>query len=304
VPVNLASKLLRRNWEGAFTMNDGNKNRDIWGALEETIFGCDQLPLLVMNSEGYVIYVNEKINQMLDKDVFTRDRLPVHYSDICIESFDHLEKIIGNKDPGIIGRLHISKQFFCCVYFPIGRGDEERVIIGMYFKENAPETKDHFSRIIEHKGVSIEQILECFYDGVYISDDNSKTLLANTAFEHMIGIKKKEFLDKDVRELVNKGYFDTSVSEEVRKRKKRVTISQKYKTGKEVLATGNPIFDSKGNVAMVVTNIRDMTDLIEITKRLENNWISSMMGLLRSIIWFMSFLVIIFNNYDLKLLKS
>lgn len=246
-------------------------NRDIWGALEEIIFACDRFSLLVMDSEGYIIYANETINQIFNGDVFKKIQLPVHYSDICSEGFDHLAKIAENKDLGKIGRLDISKKLNC-VYFSFGKEGEEQVIICLYFKKNAPETKkSFFYRIIEHKGISIEQILECLYDGIYISDENSKTLLANTAFEHITGINKIEFLGKDVRELVKKGYFDTSVSEEVRKKKKRITISQKYKTGKEVLATGNPIFDSKGDVAMVVTNIRDMTDLIEINKRLEDS---------------------------------
>jgi transcriptional regulator with PAS, ATPase and Fis domain len=40
------------------------------------------------------------------------------------------------------------------------------------------------------------------------------------------------------------------------------------RTGKEVLATGNPIFNDKGELIMVLTNLRDMTDLNRISGEL------------------------------------
>jgi len=117
-------------------------------------------------------------------------------------------------------------------------------------------------------GASFKDVIECLYDGIYITDDKSITVMVNSAFEKMTGIKASEVLGKDVRDLVKEGCFHESVSEMVRTKKTRVSISQKYKTGKEVLTTGNPIFDNNGNIIMVVTNIRDMTDLNRLNRKL------------------------------------
>jgi transcriptional regulator with PAS, ATPase and Fis domain len=42
------------------------------------------------------------------------------------------------------------------------------------------------------------------------------------------------------------------------------------KTGKRVLITGNPIFDEKGEIDRVVTNVRDITELNKLKQELEN----------------------------------
>ncbi|HPQ43488.1 MAG TPA: sigma 54-interacting transcriptional regulator [Syntrophales bacterium] len=120
-------------------------------------------------------------------------------------------------------------------------------------------------------GAGFKDIIECLYDGIYITDDKSITIMVNSAYEKMTGIDSSELLGKDVRDLVKDGYFHESVSEMVRKKKERVSISQKYKTGKEVLTTGNPIFDNKGNIIMVVTNVRDMTDLNRLNRKLKHS---------------------------------
>ena len=41
------------------------------------------------------------------------------------------------------------------------------------------------------------------------------------------------------------------------------------KTGKRVLITGNPVFNEKGEIVRVVTNVRDMTELNNLRKQLE-----------------------------------
>ena len=51
--------------------------------------------------------------------------------------------------------------------------------------------------------------------------------------------------------------------------KKPITIKQKIKTGKEVLITGNPVFDESGNVVKVICNIRDMTELNNLKAQAE-----------------------------------
>ena len=70
-------------------------------------------------------------------------------------------------------------------------------------------------------------------------------------------------------ELVAQGFYDRSCSIEVIETLKPVTFVQKIKTGRTVLVTGNPVFDDKGNLAYVVTNGRDITELNELKSSVE-----------------------------------
>jgi len=53
--------------------------------------------------------------------------------------------------------------------------------------------------------------------------------------------------------------------------KKTITIKQTISTGKKILVTGSPIFNEQGEIIRVVTNVRDMTELNNLHKKLERS---------------------------------
>ena len=63
--------------------------------------------------------------------------------------------------------------------------------------------------------------------------------------------------------------YSQSVTSLVLEKKEPVTIMHDIKTGKRVLITGNPAFNEKGEIVRVVTNVRDMTELNNLKKQLE-----------------------------------
>ena len=115
----------------------------------------------------------------------------------------------------------------------------------------------------------LEAIIENTYDGLYITDGDANTLMINQAYERIAGIKREEVLGKNMRDLVASGVIDRSVSVEVIDRKKPVTIMQELRNGKKVLVTGSPVFDEdNGAIVLVVTNVRDITELMELKDKL------------------------------------
>ena len=117
----------------------------------------------------------------------------------------------------------------------------------------------------------IEAIIESSYDGIYVTDGEANTIMVNSAYENMTGIKRHEVIGRNMRDLVQEGFFNQSVTLKVLETGKRVTLRQKLRTGKEILVTGNPMFDDKGKIVMVVTNDRDMTELIKLHEELEHS---------------------------------
>jgi len=73
---------------------------------------------------------------------------------------------------------------------------------------------------------------------------------------------------------VEKGFINQSVSLEVLKLREPVTIMQEIysQSGKKkVIVTGNPIFDEgKNEIILVVTNVRDITELEDLREELEH----------------------------------
>lgn len=112
-------------------------------------------------------------------------------------------------------------------------------------------------------------IIENIYDGLYITDKNANTLMINRAYERITGINRGEVVGKNMRDLVSSGIIDRSVSLEVIENRKPVTIVQELRSGKKILVTGNPLFDDEsGEIALVVTSVRDITELVDLKDKL------------------------------------
>ncbi len=122
---------------------------------------------------------------------------------------------------------------------------------------------------LKHSIKDLEAIIENAYDGLYITDGDANTIMINRAYERITGIKRGEVLGKNMRELVASGVIDRSVSLEVIEKRSPVTIMQELRNGKKLLVTGTPVFDmAKMKIKLVVTNVRDITELIELKDKL------------------------------------
>lgn len=115
----------------------------------------------------------------------------------------------------------------------------------------------------------LDAIIEHSFDGIYITDGNANTIKMNSAYETITGLKKEEMMEKNMEDLVRKGIISDSGSLLVIKNKQPVTLYQEFKTGKKALITSSPIFDETGRVAMVVTNVRDLTEIYSLKEEVE-----------------------------------
>ncbi|SKC36174.1 sigma-54 interaction domain-containing protein [Maledivibacter halophilus] len=117
----------------------------------------------------------------------------------------------------------------------------------------------------------MKQILEYSYDGIWITDGQSRILYMNRGNERISGIKREDVLGKYTQELLDQKLFSKSAVLQVLKTCKRVTMmGYNYNTKKHVLITGNPILDKDGNIKYVLNNVRDITDLENMSRKLKN----------------------------------
>ena len=117
--------------------------------------------------------------------------------------------------------------------------------------------------------VHFENILDIFDDGLFITDRSGISLKVNKMYEKMTGLTQERIRGVHVSELVAEGTFDTVVNPEVVRTKKTVTSMQKIHNGPKVLLRGHPVFDSEGQVALVVTFVRDITIITQFQDQIQ-----------------------------------
>lgn len=122
------------------------------------------------------------------------------------------------------------------------------------------------SFFISHMGREIMNFMD---DGIYITDNKGVTLYVNEAYTRVSGINGGELVGREMTELIQSGYFEDSASLEVLRTHRPVSIIDRYKNGKTCLATSSPVFDENGNIVIVVTNLRDMTELLNLKTKIE-----------------------------------
>lgn len=124
-------------------------------------------------------------------------------------------------------------------------------------------TKEIFSTIAE-AAERLSAIIEHSFDGIFITDKNANVLRINHAYEDITGLKSEEVLGKNMADLVKGKLISQSGSLIVARTKKPVTLQQRFKSGKEALVTSSPIFDKNGTLIMIVTNVRDLTEIYNL----------------------------------------
>ncbi|MBF0388756.1 MAG: sigma 54-interacting transcriptional regulator [Desulfamplus sp.] len=117
--------------------------------------------------------------------------------------------------------------------------------------------------------IELDTIIESSNDGLWICDGNGTVLRINPASERFTGVKSSDVVGRNMRDIVKEGLVDQSVTLEVLKTGKKANLIQKTRTGKELFLTGNPVFDHNGKLFRVVVNERDITEINELQRELD-----------------------------------
>lgn len=114
----------------------------------------------------------------------------------------------------------------------------------------------------------IHAVLESSFDGILITDSQGKVLMLNKAYERLTGLKEEEMIGTNMRDHLNPEYMPRSVALLVLEEKKPVTIPQITRNNRSITVTGNPVFNEKGEIHRVITNVRDITELNSLRQEL------------------------------------
>ena len=113
----------------------------------------------------------------------------------------------------------------------------------------------------------LEAIIQTSYDGIYITDEKAKTIAINNSYERITGLKREQVIGRYMQELVEMKVISKSATLKVLELRHPVTLHQTFNTGKNALVTGTPFFDESGTIQMVVTNVRDITELEKLKEQ-------------------------------------
>ncbi|MBU8771389.1 sigma-54 interaction domain-containing protein [Cytobacillus oceanisediminis] len=120
-------------------------------------------------------------------------------------------------------------------------------------------------------------ILDTTHSAITITNGEGVFTRISKSCEKIFGVPESGLVGKNAFILEEQGFFSTSVTCEVIRKKRRVTIIQKTAANKTVLVTGTPIFNREKKIEKIINISKDITETDKLAsdlKRLqaEHEW--------------------------------
>lgn len=155
---------------------------------------------------------------------------------------------------------------------PIFRGGEIIGTVCTFLETDSFELSVRQSESYQELNRRLETIISASSDGIWVCDGNGVIVSINAASESLNGIRAKDVVGHNITQLLENSIFDQSVTTKVLGSQQQETIVQHIeKTNRLLLCTGTPARDEDGNIALIVVNERDMTELENLHRKFEEN---------------------------------
>ncbi|WP_268870793.1 sigma 54-interacting transcriptional regulator [Fundidesulfovibrio putealis] len=232
--------------------------------LSQAVLDAAPIGLMAVDTCGKITFANGRVESFLEsagEALIGRDVAEV------LPNSQVMQVLVAGK-PVFGQMLALNNAVLMANHSPLFDDDRLVGVISVFQDISILENTSCELHYVKDHIKELSAIINSSYDGIFITDGSGNVLLLNEAYQRMTGINAFEVLGKNMKQLVEEKYYDQSVTLLVMETKRAATINQTIKGERRMLVTGSPVFDDAGNLYRVVTNVRDITDLINLRDQL------------------------------------
>ncbi len=225
--------------------------------------------IVISDREGTIIFLNTRGKTILH--LGEKNWEGEHFSSISQDSWAAFRKIMDTGIPQLSKKVHVGDEVLIVNRTPIRCGEEIVGVLSIY--QEISEVEKVMPELATYQRMlkEMDVIFESSYDGLYVTDGEANTLRVNSSWEKISGLRAADVVGRNMFDLEREGYFSRTATTLVLRERKPMTTQLTVPSGREILASGNPVFDDDGNITMVVTNVRDLTDMRRLSRQLEES---------------------------------
>jgi len=218
--------------------------------------------ILSVDNDGVVLLSNQIIQQSFH--IFSGTRLVEHFPQL----WEQIETTIGSREPGSMSMDRNNQNFQVTISPILSRSNVVGAIC--VFSESVEfgtiiQKMDSFKKLSRE----LSAIVDSCYEGLWICDGNANVMRLNPASLRINNVEASEVIGRNMVELVERGVIDRSATLEAIEKKEPVKFLRKTNEGLRVLTVATPIYDEQGEIDMIVVSERDLSEIDEIQRRLE-----------------------------------
>ncbi|MGD8189896.1 sigma 54-interacting transcriptional regulator [Brevibacillus ginsengisoli] len=122
---------------------------------------------------------------------------------------------------------------------------------------------------VKNLNTDLQAILSSIYDEIVVVDDKGVLLrYSGNLIKDFWEIDKEQLIGINLMELEHEGTFFSAIVKMVLEKKKKVSVMQESRSGKNVLAVGNPVFNQNGKLERIIIALRDITETVLLKEEL------------------------------------
>lgn len=121
----------------------------------------------------------------------------------------------------------------------------------------------------ERAFMDLKDVFEYAFDEIFVTDEKGIVVRVNSTCERHYQLSAEQLVGKHVKELQREGIFYPSATLEVIEKKKPIELVQTTKSGGYLHVRTRPVFDEQGNLRRVISYSRDLTELYQLRKKIE-----------------------------------
>jgi PAS domain S-box-containing protein len=243
--------------------NESELSVSDWKAFSHSLLNATRDGITVIHPSGYIIYTNQVSRDSLGLTPGTKleEAFPEIWPDVSRTLQDYRHRF------GV--SIHLEKAHYLAKISAIHW--RKNLVGALCVFENSTELENMTQQMLSFQELSreLDMIIESSYDGLWICDGQANVLRINSASERLNAIQASSVIGRNMKDLVAEGFINRSATIEVIHTRGIVNMLQKTNTGRKLMITGNPLFDSKGNLVRVVVNERDITEIDSLHEELE-----------------------------------
>jgi len=232
---------------------------------DQAIFDAEYEGIIIINNNQQILVYNKAAENILG---LKRDAvLNQLYSDVFPQG--NLYRVIEKKQ-GIANEKFVhNNKTYLSINNPIILAGNLIGAIAIIQDISALESITSELEYTKKVKAELDAIIEASFDSIFVTDAKANVVSINEAYTRITGIKAEDIIGKNMYDLVEQGLYDRSATISVIETHQMITFTQTLKSGKTLLVTGNPVFNKQGELAWVITNGRDITELMSLKQEVE-----------------------------------
>lgn len=221
--------------------------------------------IIAVDKNGTVAVFNRSAQKM--SGLTEREALGKEIDDIIFTS--KLTEVLKLGTPQLTQKQILGQQTVVTNRTPIKNNGEITGAVAVFQCISEVEAVSEELQSVKRLNQQLDMLINNSYDGIFVTDGTGTVLRVNHTVERILQTSEQELVGKNTRDLIAQGYYSSSSVLESISLRRTVTKLLFANDGTEIMATSTPVFDDNGKIVYVMTNSRDLGDLNELRRQLE-----------------------------------